>query len=456
MNNTEAGSSIAAVDSSTPLKRALWIAAYAAAALAPALVALILNTDPDNPPLFRIGQMFGLVGLAALALQPLLAARLRVLDRAFGLDAVLRFHRLMAIFLTIIVVGHPFFLAAAHGNLLFPLTHFKSPWPIMLGKFALIAIAGIMVTSLMMGKLRLRYEHWRFLHNALAIAILGMGAVHSVVVGGDLEHWPVRAVWIALLLIAAASYGCHTLIGPLLRRAKPFTVTEVKQETHNVWTLKLTPAEGAGPLQYRPGQFQFLKFIGTEGLPSEEHPFTISSSPSASGVHSATIKESGDFTGMIGRVRPGDKVAVQGPFGRFSCALHPQERNLVFIAGGIGVTPFIAMLRALRDERADVSVLLLYANRTEKDIAFREEIDAVCAAAPQRMKVVHVLSDPQPAWGGDKGFIGIETIRRHVGALTPDKVFYVCGPPPMMKGIIRGLREAGVPRRNVRSERFSL
>jgi ferredoxin-NADP reductase len=230
---------------------------------------------------------------------------------------------------------------------------------------------------------------------------------------------------------------------------------EVKQEIHNVWTVKMAPPEGGLLYDYLPGQFHFITFHRGGNLPVEEHHWTISSSPYQKAFISSTIKESGDFTSTIGLTRPGDKAVVQGPFGRFSYVLHAEDKDIVFIAGGIGITPFIGMLRHMRDTKADLNVLVLYANRSEKDIVFREELAQMAADERPRLTVVHVLGNPGTDWTGEKGYVDREKMERHVGPVE-SKGFYVCGPPPMSAKIIETLLSMGVPYSRIRREIFSL
>jgi len=269
----------------------------------------------------------------------------------------------------------------------------------------------------------------------------------------NMKNIPAEMAVVVLLIASAAAYVFHRFIGPVRRRRQLYQIVSVAREIKNVWTLTFRPPDGLMRFSYLPGQFQFLTFDAGAG---EEHPFTISSSPTQEGCHAATIKESGDFTRTVGTMRPGDLVAVQSPFGRFSYALYPEEHDLVFIAGGIGITPFMGMLRHMRDNRADKEVLLLYTNRTEADIAFREELDRISSQSSPRLSIVHILSRSGDAWDGQRGHIDRTLIQKKVIGDLRTKVFYLCGPPSMMTATIVVLLELGISSRRIRSERFAL
>ena len=149
-------------------------------------------------------------------------------------------------------------------------------------------------------------------------------------------------------------------------------------------------------------------------------------------------------------------MSVRGPYGRFSYAYRSGERDLAFIAGGIGVTPIMSMLRHMRETRADVDVLLLYANRRRQDMVFREELEQIAAGDLPRLKIVHVLSEPEADWSGESGYVDRGRLEKHMGEGYAGKVYYVCGPPPMMKLVVGALRDMGVSAGRIEYEWFSL
>jgi ferredoxin-NADP reductase len=240
---------------------------------------------------------------------------------------------------------------------------------------------------------------------------------------------------------------------PRLQLRNPFRVIGVKSEAPHVWTLTLEP-RGDRPFHFAPGQFQFLRLHGAD-VPSEEHPFTIASSPARPERISLTIKESGNFTAGIGRVRPGDRATVHGPFGRFSHTLHPDEGDLVFVAGGVGITPLMSMLRYMRDRGEPRRVLLAYASRRAADMLFTDELEAMQAGRHPVLRVVHVLADAPPSWVGETGKLDAGRVGRLCGGVE-GKAFYLCCPPPMAASLICGLRRMGVSPRRIHTDYFSL
>lgn len=130
---------------------------------------------------------------------------------------------------------------------------------------------------------------------------------------------------------------------------------------------------------YSPGQFAWLS-LRASPFALQEHPFSISSSPTGAGPLQFTIKELGDFTSTIGAIKVGEVAYVDGPYGNFSIDAHPVASGYVFVAGGVGIAPIISMLRALADRGEQRPLWLFYGNRRWEGVVFRAELDALCVA----------------------------------------------------------------------------
>ncbi|MDA3878408.1 MAG: FAD-binding oxidoreductase, partial [Halothiobacillus sp.] len=255
--------------------------------------------------------------------------------------------------------------------------------------------------------------------------------------------------WTALFSISILLFLFRNVYVPLFGKQR-LKVATVSRESHDTWTLAFEPENDNALPPHRPGQFWFLKLI-RPGRPSEQHPFTISSSPTSESPMTCTIMESGDFTGTIGKTRIGDKARIEGPFGRFSLVNYPAQ-SLLFIAGGVGITPIISMLRYLRDTGDTRPAMLIYGNKTGKDILFRDELSGM----PEHVTVVHVLSAPESNWQGPKGYVATDLIRREAGSLLENAEVFLCGPPAMMDKVLESLKELGVTGGRIHYERFSI
>lgn len=428
---------------------ALLCAAYPILILTPIFLIAIASPKSHRAPIAEIGADCALIGFTMLALQFVIAARLRWLEAPFGLDVVLRFHRAMASVAMGLLCLHPLLVAAGESWGL--LTRWRAHWPIWAGRLALLLLFVHVAVAIFRRVMRLRYERWRQIHTVVAFLLLGFAFLHSLALGKDLQSHAARIVWTLLPLIACSAWLYGRLVRPWLLRRNSYRVVAVTSEAPRVWTLTLDPPLNR-PLHYAPGQFLFLR-PQCSSVVAEEHPFSIASSPSPGGRISLTIKQSGDFTSTIGRIKPGERVAIHGPFGRFSHVFHRNGDTLVFVAAGVGITPLMSMLRYLRDRGDPRRVLLVYANRRAEDIVFRNELEEMESRGFPTLKTIHILSRPPGDWVGSTGRLDTASLTLLCGGFS-GKAFFICCPPTMIRGLIRGLRNAGVGPERIHADYF--
>jgi len=394
----------------------------------------------------ELGKAAALVGFAILALQVALAARFKFADRPFGLDAIMQFHKGMAIFAGLLLIAHPILISASFGD--FSLLKFGAGKEVNFGKAALILLLLTILFALVFRRLHVSYQVWRFLHKAAVLVVI-LGFAHGLLMADDFAAKSVRICAWAVVIAVAGLFLYRNLIVPTWGRQR-FRVLSVAPQTHNTWTLTFQPEPGDRIAPYRPGQFMFLT-LRRKGFRAEQHPFTISSSPTREGVITATIKESGDYTKTIGQTAAQDTALIEAPFGRFSF-VHHDAKQFLFVAGGVGITPIMSMLRFLRDTGNRRPVVLLYGNHTERDIIFRDELEAM----PPHLTVVHVLSNPSEEWKGLRGYIAAEVIKQNAGGSLSESDVYLCGPPPMRKAVLKAVKSLGVSARRIHYEKFSI
>lgn len=232
-------------------------------------------------------------------------------------------------------------------------------------------------------------------------------------------------------------------------------VVETVPETHEITSLVIAPPEGLA-VPRRPGQFALIRIKFPEGW-SEQHPFTISCDAYATTLR-FTIKNVGRFTARIRGLEPGTPVQCSKAMGVF-CKDINQNPRIALLAGGVGITPFLSVLRTLRIDQADNQVLLFWANRTRADSFAHEEFEAMTREL--RLQVVHVFSNgdvlPEPpdqgAFHYRSGFLRRELFREF--GLDGGTACYLCGPPPMQEAVLTELAACGVARESVQLEGFN-
>ncbi len=401
----------------------------------------------------ELGKIFSLLGFTILALQPVLSVRIHWIEKPFGLDMLLLFHRNMAVFATLLLLAHPFLLVLGDHDLTIIYASDVSLF-IWVGRVTLLLLLTLIIFTSLRLRLNTGFEKWRFFHNIFALSVIVLGFLHSWSANDDLQLLSMKIIWLALLLTSSSAYLYHKIIYPLIIKQR-FEIVEVTPETNNVHTLKMRTRDGSRVPTYLPGQFHFLT-LHRKTHPKEEHPFTISSHPQSDQYISSTIKKSGDYTNTIHQTKPGDQVTIRGPFGRFSYLFYPNEKEIVFIAGGIGITPFMSMLRHMHAVKADRKVLLVYANKTSKDIIFRDELKKMEKEQIFNLEVIHVLNHPKEDWQGETGLVSVEKIKSYCGDNFLRKSFWICGPPAMQESVINQLSDAGISGNQIHAEKFSL
>ncbi len=234
-------------------------------------------------------------------------------------------------------------------------------------------------------------------------------------------------------------------------------VVKVVPENHDSNSLYLEgPDEGF--MLRKAGQYASIRIMRPDGW-SEPHPFTISGAPEDALLR-LTIKKEGKFTSAIGDLEPGAPVKCMGPLGVF-CKDIDAKPSIVMIAGGVGITPFLSVLRHFRNIKAPNKVTLFWANKTIEDIFSTEEIKQM--SRELSLNVVHCLSrdddvnryvDTQyPNVCYENGRLSEDILKRH--GVVRDAAFYLCGPPPMMESALNDLQKVGVAPDSVEREKFS-
>lgn len=242
-----------------------------------------------------------------------------------------------------------------------------------------------------------------------------------------------------------------------------FVVAEKRAEAAATWTLRLEPEDGGDVPRAQAGQYLTLRFT----LPGEEAPqvrcYSLSHAPER-GAYEVTIKEArrpdgepGRVSGYINRaLAPGALVELRPPAGSF--VVEPTRGPLVFVAGGIGITPFMSMLRQLDRVGSQRRVHLFHGVRSGAEHPFAAELRELAARAEWlELHVRYSRPGPEDRAGEDydeAGRIDLELLQE---ALPPsDELyhFFVCGPAPMLESISAGLAELGVPQGQVHLEAF--
>ena len=222
-------------------------------------------------------------------------------------------------------------------------------------------------------------------------------------------------------------------------------VAAVTQETHDAFSLEFDIPEALeSEFRYRPGQFLTLR------IPSKDdwlpRCYSLSSSPFENERLRVTVKRVDDGRGsnwLCDTISVGDTLQVLKPAGAF--VPKDMSRNFLLFAGGSGITPILSILRSVLTQGSGV-IRLIYANRDERSVIFRDKLRELAAEYPERLQVIHWLDSVQ----GHPS----ETQLVRFAEGVPEAEVHICGPEPFMKGVEQGMKRAGIPGKSVHVERF--
>ena len=394
------------------------------------------------------GRACAIVGLVLLLLAAALSARIPRFDRHFGgLTRLWRSHHLLGAGSLLLLMAHPVLLAlAASGGDPGAAVAWLFPPPSNLALWA-----GWLALTLMMLFLapsfrffgRPDYRRWKILHRLSGPAVL-LALVHSSQYGRTLSAPMQTVLWVVLGLLAVAALVWHFGLSRRFGRRR-YEVARVIMIANNLVELVLKPI-GRRRLEYRAGQFVYLTPYD-ESLAAghgEEHPYTLSSSPLERNLRIA-IKDLGDASRAIQTIRPGSRVTVEGPYGDFFPEDAPDRQ--LWIAGGIGITPFLGRARHLARLQHPVDIHLIYCVQDEARARFVDELRQIEHEVPGFSLTLHFFYKQGPL---STGFL-----LEHCPDLA-DRAAFICGPPALNRLARRLLTGAGIARTNLHAEEFEL
>ncbi len=402
---------------------------------APAPVARFSNLTTT---LANFGQICGLVGTVLFALSLILSARLKIFDKLYaGLNRVYAQHNNLGQVGFILLLCHPLLLIPKYtGNVLSAVAGFLLPgdvWSINWGIFALTLLIILIVLTLY---LKPRYHWWKWTHKFMGLAFF-LAGLHIWLIASDVSRfWPLRVYILTIIFVALILFIYHTLLNNPFRKKFIYKIDEVVKLVDNIVEVKMLPVGDA--MNFQAGQYVFIK-IKNKKISRESHPFSISSSPNEKFL-TLTIKNLGDYTGKIDNELIGSMVTVDGQFGQFF-PNNDDVHNQIWIAGGIGITPFVSRLKALKPKAGDID--LYYSAKNKTQLVYRELLESFAPG----VRMMTFYSDQNCR-------LEAEVIAK-ISEPIIKKQIYICAPPRMITSLTKELITLGVNRKNIHSEEFN-
>ena len=390
------------------------------------------NTDD---PFYEMGTSLGFWGMLFFCLNFLLATRWVWIERIFhGLDKVYQIHAFVGKATVTMVVLH-MVLLVLQALPDWPLVaKYMVPGVDVSYTVGLFGVAGVTALVVMTIWAKLTYHTWFQTHKFMGVPYV-LGGLHAFLLQGD---------WYMILITAIGGYAwLYNLF--FYRRISPQSSGSLLQNVlKNEVNDLLIRLDKALPL--RPGQFVFFSVQeSVYPMPQEQHPFSVSKI-----LDSATIRISaktlGDYTAQLRHLAVGDKVIVHGPHGVFGDRMQDANTDLLWIAGGIGITPFLSMLHAeAASNPSSRRIHLIWSARSDSDFVYHEEISQLVQGLPHVTYRLH------------QGRLGYDALSGYVGAdVLASSTIFLCGPVPMMHALTRQFLANGKSPQQIISEEFAL
>ena len=384
------------------------------------------------------GEIIGSVNIVLMASALFLSTRPKWAEKYFGgLDKMYVTHRRVATTAFLLIFAHVLTVPiSAH-------------W--VLGNYlAVIAFTGIVSIVLVSLAPRIAYlnkltggtyEGWKNLKKYIGIFFI-IAYIHALTINNSL-HAFIAINWVQIFfIIGTASYLYTEIFGRFFKKYIPYKVEAVnhpnQSTTEVILRAKKDPIKGQ-----RAGQFLFVRFPNDRTL-NESHPFTISSAPRED-VLRVTVKASGDFTrALFSDLKAGMDAVVEGAYGMFDYKTGGEKQ--IWIAGGIGLTPFLSFMRDMDGNLAH-DIHLYYTVRHKEEALFLDEIEAMAKKNP-RLK-------PHIRFSATDGSLTIDDMVKNAGGTVDGYHVYMCGPLPMVQAFEKKFLSLGLPISNIHYEEFN-
>jgi predicted ferric reductase len=424
-------------------------------ALSLGYAALWLANRPDGiPAASYVGQLFGAESILLLSISLVLISMLPWVEGWFdGIDRAAIWHRRLALTGLALLLPHVLYSSnpdhSTRGPLLGLIGLFGmaglAVWAILPRWRSMVPRPGHVVVEAALRLPGLRhvfsllggYERWRSLHRTTGIFVFA-GFLHGVLDGSPFDRSALlRWSFVAVGATGLAFYVYRELLTRWFLSLHDYQIGSVTPVGAGIIEVTLRPL--GKPMRFLPGQFAMVYLEGKDGW--HRHPFTIASAPSEAVVR-LTVKGLGDYTTRLGEtLEPGMPAVIGGPHGRFS---HVKgTRRQVWIAGGVGIAPFLSWLRSLGDGPAP-QVDFFYSS--DGDAPFADELARIAEAHTSlRVHLVDTRRD---------GRLTPESVLTTIGSRVEDVSVFMCGPKTMLRSFRIGLRAAGVRPWRIHHEYF--
>jgi len=390
----------------------------------------------DNP-MQSLSQILALVGFTVLSLSFVLITKYKKLEDFFGgLEKMYVYHQNIGAIAFVLILNHPLLLAInalphfeISATYLLPSANFSYN----LGFFSLVVL---MLAFIFIYLIKLPYHIWLMTHRFLGLAFL-LGGVHSMLIGSDISQNVMLKIWmLGLFILGTGSFILKIFLHKQTSKRYFYLVEKIERKL-DILDIYLRPEKE--PIPFQAGQFGFITFF-SKLISDESHPFSFSSSPKDKSLR-ISVKILGDYTLTLPNLSIGDRAEVMGPHGNF---LANTNQPQIWIAGGIGITPFLGILKDRLLNNNNGNINLFYCVRNKDEAIYQDELNQLKS---------NLTNFNWQLWdSASKGRISADKISEFIA--TTGMEILLCGPSEMMESLKDQFVILGVSREQILFENF--
>jgi len=387
-----------------------------------------------------LGQLAGIIGLTLFSINLILSARIKIIERFFyGLNKVYSYHHKLGAISFALILFHPLFLVVSYLTVSLKLAaDFFIPFNNIPVTYGILSLLLMIILMVMTFYIQMKYHHWKMSHKFMVVVFM-LGLLHSMFIPSDISRDMFLRVYLLGLGFIGLALGFYqAFLSKWIHNNAIYNLKKVNILNPSVVELELEPLKRK--IKFIPGQFVFIRFL-SGNIKSESHPFSISSAPEKNNIQ-VVVKSLGDFTSDLKNLQPGVHVSIEGPYGKFS-HLNIENKNQIWIAAGVGITPFASMARSLG---SDYKIDLYYCTNNASEAVLIDEFKNIEVA--KNIRVV-------PWYSSEKGRLDAKAIFE-ISTDLNNKDILLCGPSLFMSSLEKQLISLNIKRKNIHFEDFKL
>lgn len=391
-----------------------------------------------------LSAIIGYIGVVLLLWMYILGAKSLFGMFFTDLAPVLKIHKWIGKYGTLAVFVHPILITISYGaSWLYSFIPAISTWAerhILLGQIAFWLLLFIWVVSALVRD-QISWRAWRYLH-ALAYICVPFVLLHIPDLGSQQRAYPLVNAYLMMLVATFVLVSVVRIASLINLDRTKYRIGRHVKLTSIDYMMQLEPV-GSRRLSPKLGQYIYIKL----GFMSEDHPFSLTQYDARTGVLTVTYRPSGMYTRELAKLPVGEAVLLSGPYGTFTRDIDTSNDPVVYLSGGIGVTPFVG--RILRDASTREQWLFAANRSRELAVLYQPLKDAL----GERAVAIYNNETTELAAGEESGYLTVDILKKYLGNL--DRYhFYLCGPPAMMAAMRPMLASAGIAPNRIFSEEF--